>query len=207
MRLYTSGRAPNPRRVSLFLAEKNYAIADVVDIDMAKKEHKGADFTRLNPFQRMPVLLLDDGSVISESVTICRYIEEALAPEPNLLGRDAKERAIIDMWNRRVELNLLLQVASVFRHLHPSMAELETPQIAAWGEANRPKVLESCAIIDQHLAHNACLAGERFSIADITAFVALDFLRVMAMKPYETMAHLNRWRNDMAARPAFAAKK
>lgn len=207
MRLYTSGKAPNPRRVTIFLKEKGVEISDVVDVDIMKKEQYTPDFSALNPFQRLPVLVLDDGTAIAESIAICRYVEEAIKPEPSLFGRTAKERALIEMWNRRAELNLLSQTASVFRHLHPSMVELEVPQITAWGEANKAKVLATCALFDKVLQKTRFIAGEDFSVADITAFVAIDFLRPVRLAVPEELTALHRWRAEIAARPSIAPVK
>ena len=207
MRLFTSARAPNPRRVNIFLAEKHLSLPDIVDIDIMKKQHREADFAALNPFERIPVLLLDDGTALSESVAICRYVEEALAPEPSLFGRTPLERAVIEMWNRRAELNLLAQTAAIFRHLHPSMVELEQPQIADWGEANKSKVLVTCSLLDRQLASHRYLAGDSFSVADITAFVAIDFLRPVRIAIPETLTALHRWRAEIAARPSIAPVK
>lgn len=203
MRLYLSGRAPNPRRVRIFLAEKSFSIADTIDIDIMKKTHLDSAFAALNPFRRVPLLVLDDGTALSESVAICRYVEEALQPEPNLFGRDPKERALFEMWNRRAELNLLGQTAAVFRHLHPAMAELEVPQIAVWGDANKAKVLDTCALFDTQLQHQPFIAGERFSIADITAFVAVDFFRPAKIAIPDHLSALRRWHGDMSARPSM----
>ncbi|OQW84352.1 MAG: glutathione S-transferase [Proteobacteria bacterium ST_bin15] len=207
MRLFTSARAPNPRRVGIFLAEKGITLPDVVDVDIMKKQHYEADFARLNPFQRIPVLVLDDDTALSESVAICRYIEEAMAPEPNLFGRTPIERAICEMWNRRVELTLLNHTAAVFRHLHPSMAELELPQIPQWGEANKAKVMASCALLDAQLKNSPFIAGDRFSIADITALVAIDFLRPIRLSVPEELTSLRRWHAEVSARPSVAPVK
>ena len=130
MKLYDGGRAPNPRRVRIFLAEKGMSVP-VERIDLAALEHKSAEFTALNPLQRVPVLVLDDGTVITESIAICRYFE-GLRPEPPLFGRGALEEALVEMWNRRVELNLYQAVSAVFRHLHPSMKDMEA-QVPAMG--------------------------------------------------------------------------
>src|ERR1043165_1331620 len=119
MKLYDGGRAPNPRRVKVFLAEKGITIA-VEQVDLGKLAHKSPEFTAINPLQRVPALLLDDGTIITESIAICRYFE-ASRPEPPLFGRGAKEAALVEMWNRRMEHNLLAAVAAVFRHLHPAM--------------------------------------------------------------------------------------
>ena len=117
MKLYDGGRAPNPRRVRIFLAEKGIEV-ETQQVDLGSLEHKSPDYTAINPLQRVPSLVLDDGSVITESIAICRYFD-ALHPKPALFGQPGREAAIVEMWNRRLELHLLLQVAQVFRHLHP----------------------------------------------------------------------------------------
>src|SRR6185295_5072032 len=133
MKLYDGGRAPNPRRVRVFLAEKGISVP-LEPVSIAAQEQKSAAYTAVNPLQRLPALVLDDGTVITESIAICRYFE-GVQPDPPLFGRDTKDQAIVEMWNRRVELGLFLTVSFVFRHLHPSMQEMET-QVPAWGEAN-----------------------------------------------------------------------
>ncbi|MEJ2432883.1 MAG: glutathione S-transferase, partial [Pseudolabrys sp.] len=125
MKLYDAGRAPNPRRTRIFLAEKGISVP-AEQVDMMAMQHKTPEYTAINPLQRMPALELDDGTVITESIAICRYFE-ALHPEPSLFGQGAKELAEIEMWNRRCELNLMFPVAQVFRHSHPAMKELEVP--------------------------------------------------------------------------------
>src|SRR6478736_3123533 len=172
MKILQTKTAPNPRRVRIFLAEKGievpYAELDIV------KGLKTPEFTRLNPFQRVPVLILDDGTPISETMAICRYFDET-KPEPALFGKGAKQRAIVEMWNRRVEFGLLACVAAAFRHLHPAAAQLEVPQVPAWGEANKPRAQEVLRIMDKELGKRRYIAGEEFSVADITALVAVDF--------------------------------
>src|SRR5262245_64396467 len=146
MKLYQSGRAPNPRRVRMFLAEKAVSIP-IEEIDLAAEEHKSAEFTALNPLQRVPVLVLDDGTSIAESMAICRYFER-LRPEPPLFGRGAKEEALVEMWNRRMELHLLSAVSNVFRHTHPAMKHLEDPKVPEWAEAHKPRARELPRIQD-----------------------------------------------------------
>ncbi len=140
MKLYDSGRAPNPRRARIFLAEKGISVP-TEQVDMMAMAHKTPEYTAINPLQRMPALVLDDGTVITELIAICRYFE-ALQPQPPLFGVGAKEIALVEMWNRRCELNLLFGVAHIFRHTHPAMKELEVPQVPAWAEANRPRVAD-----------------------------------------------------------------
>lgn len=130
MKLFDGGRAPNPRRVRVFLAEKGISVP-LVSIDMGALEHKNEAVSSRNPLQRLPVLELDDGTVITESVAICRYFEE-LHPEPALFGRGALGKAQVEMWQRRMEFNLLSCVAQAFRHIHPAMKEWEIPQIPEW---------------------------------------------------------------------------
>ena len=203
MRLYNSNLAPNPRRVRIFLAEKGVAIP-TVDVDLARMEHKSEAFSVLNPFQRIPALELDDGTVIAESVAICRYIEE-LHPDPPLFGVGALERAMVEMWQRRLELSLMLPIVYAFRHSHPAMKAMETPQIAQWAEVNKGRALAAIARVDEALGERPFIAGERFSIADITGLVALDFTRPARIAIPDEFTHLRRWRDALAARPSAKA--
>ena len=163
-----------------------------------------AEFTSLNPEQRVPVLVLDDGTHISESVAICRYFEE-LHPQPALMGTGAAGKAGVEMWQRRIELGLFAHVAAAFRHLHPAMAPFETPQIAAWGEANKPKALEALAKCDRQLSQHTFIAGGAYSIADITLLVAVDFLRPARIPRPPELVHLNLWYEAVSSRPSAKA--
>lgn len=203
MKLYNSNFAPNPRRVRIFLAEKGVSIPRV-EVDLAKLEHKTPEFSALNPFQTIPVLELDDGTMISESIAICRYVEE-LYPAPNLFGATPLERATVEMWQRRVEWCLLLPIAQVFRHTHPHMAKMEEPQVADWAAANRPRALRNLRIFDGVLSDRPFIAGDRFTVADITGLVALDFTRPARIAIPAEFVHLNRWRNELTARPSATA--
>jgi glutathione S-transferase len=203
MKLYNSNFAPNPRRVRIFLAEKGVSIPRV-EVDLAKLEHKTPEFSALNPFQTIPMLELDDGTMICESLAICRYLEE-LHPEPNLFGATPFERATVDMWQRRLEWRLLLPIAQVLRHSHPHMAAMENPQVPDWAAANRPRALRAMAIIDEALSDRPFIAGDRFTVADITGLVALDFTRPARIAIPPELVHLNRWRQALAARPSAAA--
>lgn len=203
MRLYDGGRAPNPRRVRVFLKEKGLTVP-IAPVDLGAMEHRSDGYTAINPLQRVPALQLDDGTIISESIAICRYFE-ALRPEPVLFGTGALEIAMVEMWQRRIELHLLLGVAQVFRHLHPGMREHEVPQVPAWGEANKPRVLEFLAILDQELGRHRFAAGDRYSVADITGLVALDFMRAAKLQVPAEFTHLGRWHAELAARPSAAA--
>src|SRR5690242_7982836 len=192
MKLYIdAGRAPNPRRVRIFLAEKGITLP-TEPVDLAAQAHKTAEFRAINPMQRLPALVLDDGTVIAESIAICRYVE-ALHRDPPLFGEDALEQALVEMWQRRVEFHLLAVVSHAFRHLHPAMAPLEVPQVAAWGEANKPRALEFLAFLDGELKGRPYVAGPRFSVADITAVVAVDFMKPAKIIMPEGLGYLSRW--------------
>lgn len=202
MKLYDGGRAPNPRRVRIFLAEKGMTVP-TQQVDIAAHEHKTAEYAAINPLQRLPSLVLDDGTIITESVAICRYFE-GLRPEPPLFGRGAKEEALVEMWNRRIELNLFQAVAAVFRHLHPSMQKLED-QVPAWGEANKPRVYDFLGYLDQALKDTLFIAGDRYTIADITALVAVDFMRPAKLTMPDDLNNVRRWHGLAAARPSASA--
>lgn len=203
MKLIESARTPNCRRVRIFLAEKGVTVP-TEQVDLAALQHRSPAFADLNPLQRVPVLVLDDGSVLTESMAICRYFE-ALHPQPPLMGRDGVDAARVEMWNRRMELDLLWPVMHVFRHLHPKMAQLEVPQVPAWGEANRPRVLAMLAFIDRELGRRRFIAGESYSVADITALVAVDFLKPAGIERPADHRHLARWHEEVAARPSAKA--
>ena len=203
MKLYNGRFAPNARRVRIFLAEKGLAVP-LVEVDLGQMEQRSPAYSAINPFQRVPALELDDGTVIAESIAICRYLEE-LHPEPPLFGVGALERAMVEMWQRRLELSLLFPVAQAFRHSHPAMKEMETPQVAPWAEACKAHAAEAMAMIDQTLADRPFIAGDRFTVADITGLVALDFTKPARIAIPERFAHLRRWRDALSARPSAAA--
>lgn len=203
MKLYDGGRAPNPRRVRIFLAEKAIAVP-TEQVELGKLEQRSDAFTAINPMQRVPALVLDDGTVIAESVAICRYFE-ALQPDPPLFGRGALDEAMVEMWNRRVELHLFLPVATVFQHLHPVMKIMVDPQVAAWGEANKPRVAQFLQFLDGELKDRAYVAGAAYTVADITALVAVDFMRVSKMTVPEELTNVRRWHQAVSARPSAAA--
>ena len=186
MKLYDGGRAPNPRRTRVFLAEKAIKLP-LVDVDLGAMEHMSAAYAAVNPLKRLPALVLDDGTVITESIAICRYFE-ALQPEPALFGRDAPEIARIEMWNRRLELHLLFPVSHVFRNSHPAMKAMEVPQVPAWAEANKPRILEFFNVVDNELKDRPFIAGEAFTVADITGLVAVDFMKPAKLAVPEEVA-------------------
>lgn len=203
MKLYDAKGAPNPRRTRIFLAEKGIELP-IEQVDIMAKQHKTPEFTAINPLQRLPALVLDDGTIICESLAIGRYFE-ALRPEPPLFGQGPKEIGLVEMWSRRVENNLFATVAQVFRHLHPAMKELEVPQVPEWAEANKPRVLEFLGILDRQLAEHEFIAGDRYSIADITAQVTVDFMKVPKLAVPEEMTNVKRWHAAVSARPSARA--
>ncbi|HZD26071.1 MAG TPA: glutathione S-transferase [Alphaproteobacteria bacterium] len=204
MKLYDFARAPNPRRVRIFLAEKDIKVP-TVQVDIAKREHKKDEFRAVNPLMRLPVLELDDGTCIAESVAICRYFEET-DPEPPLFGRDPKEKALVEMWNRRMELNLLAHIAAAFRHTHPDFKDLEE-QVPEWGEVNRRAAERQFVWFNDVLADRKFVAGDSYTIADITALCATDFAKVVKLRPMEDegLPHLRRWYQVVSSRPSAKA--
>ena len=203
MKLYVSSFAPNPRRVTMFMAEKGITNYEQVMIDLAKGEHRSESFLAKNPFGRVPVLELDDGRILTETRAICTWLEGRY-PEPNLMGDGYEERAFIEMADRRMELHLGQQIINCVRHTHPGLAPLEQPQFHDFGATQGQKMRETARWLDGELAGRAFIAGERFTIADITAFCALEFARgLLKFKPGEEgMTHLQAWRDKIAARPS-----
>ncbi len=203
MKLFDGGRAPNPRRVRVFLAEKGLSVP-LVPVDMGAMEHRREAVSSRNPLQRLPVLELDDGTILTESVAICRYFEE-VQPEPPLFGTGAVGKARVEMWQRRVELNLFNAVAAAFRHLHPAMKEWEVPQIPAWGEANKPKAVEFLRFLDGELDGREFIAGGSYTIADITGLIAIDFMKPARIQVPPDCTHVQRWYQAVSSRPSATA--
>ena len=203
MKLYDGGRAVNPRRVRIFLAEKGISIP-TEQVDIATQQHRTETFAAINPMRRLPVLVLDDGTVIAESIAICRYFE-ALQPDPPLFGRGALEVAMVEMWNWRAEFNLMGPVTTVFQHLHPFMKPLVNPQVPDWGEANKPRVFEFLQLLDGELKNRPDIAGNDFTVADITALTAVDFMKVPKLPLPEEFTNVRRWHQQVSARPSAAA--
>ncbi|MCZ2104908.1 MAG: glutathione S-transferase family protein [Comamonadaceae bacterium] len=205
MKLYTATRAPNPRRVLMFMAEKAISGIELVTIDLNTGEHKAAAYRAKVPAARVPALELDDGRVLSETRAICTYLE-GLHPEPNLMGVDFEERAFIEMHDRRVEWYWMLPIANCVRHTHPGLAVLEHPQFEDFGRSQGEKVRDSARQLDTLLARQPWIAGERFTIADITAFCATEFAKLMKFNAgAEGYTALQAWRDRVAARESARA--
>jgi len=202
LKLHTSARAPNPRRVDMFIAEKGIAGIDREFVDLNSGEHRSPRFTARNRMARVPVLELDDGRFLAESRAICTYLE-GLYPDPNLMGATAEERAFIEMADRQVEFHLLATIANFVRHTHPGLATLEQPQFPDFGAVQGERMLEAARRFDAQLATRPWLAGDRFTIADITGFCGVEFARLVKFKPSDAgLAHLAAWRDRVAARPS-----
>ena len=194
--------APNPRRVTIFLAEKGLTIP-LTDLAIFKREHKAAAFLAKNPRGQVPALELDDGTVIAESISICRYLD-ALHPEPPLFGTDALDRALVDMALRRVETILGVPLAMVWMHTHPLTAAVVVPQYRDFGESNRAKIDAALTWFDAAVAGGGFVAGDRFTIADIALWTSLDFARAVGIATVEDYSGLAEWFARVAARPSIA---
>lgn len=206
MKLWVSPRAPSPRRVLMFIAEKGIAGIELATVEIGRDEHRGADYRAKSPLAKVPVLELDDGRVLGETRAICSYLE-GLHPAPNLMGDGYEEHAFIEMTDRRMELYLMAGIANCIRHTHPGLAPLEQPQFPDFGQSQGHKVRDVTRWLDGELASQPYVAGSRFTIADITAFCAIEFARgLMKYRPGdEGLVHLQAWRDRIAERPSAKA--
>lgn len=204
MKLHDSLRAPNPRRVRWFLAEKGAEDqVEIIDVSIFKGEHRQPDYLGKAGLANVPMLEMDDGTAITESVAICRYLESVF-PEPNMFGRDPKEIAIIEMWCRRTEMMLATPLMMTVRHSHPAMAALEK-QIPEIAESNRAGAERTIRFFDRRLAESEFIAGDRITMADILAATAIDFSRMAKFAIPEALTNARRWYAAMVARPAALA--
>lgn len=202
MKLYDSKIAPNPRRVRIFLAEKGIEVP-TVQVDIASGENRKPPYIEKNPLGGTPMLELDDGTCIAESVAICRYFEE-IQPNPPLLGTDAKDRALVEMWQRRMELELFRHVTGCFQHTHDYFKG-RIEQVPAFGELCRKAARARLAWLDGDLGSRPFIAGERYTIADITALCAIDFGRVVEIRIAPEQKNLLRWYESVSSRPSAKA--
>jgi glutathione S-transferase len=202
MKIYNSAAAPNPRRVRIFLAEKGIQVP-YEEVDIVNAVNRAPEFRKKNPLGTVPVLELDDGTCISESVAICRYFEE-LHPNPPLMGVDGRDRAIVEMWQRRMEFELLQAIANSFRHRH-EFFKGRIAQVPEYAEVSRQHAEKSLAWLDEALADRPFVAGERYTIADITALVAVDFGRVSKLRIQPEQKNLTRWYEAVSSRPSAKA--
>lgn len=205
MKLYDAAfPAPNPRRVRIYLAEKGIKDIPLVPVNLMARESRSPEIMAKNPFGGIPFLELDDGTVISESVAICRYFE-AQHPEPPLFGVTPLEQATVEMWVRKVELNFMGPVSQVWIHGHELTAKLLT-QIPEAAELGRQRAAMFYSLFDAHLANSEFVAGDSYSIADILALSVIDFACGLVGVPYDdSLSNIKRWHDAMLARPSSAA--
>ncbi len=202
MKIFETQVAPSPRRVRIFLAEKGIDM-EYAEVNLQKAEHLTPEFKQKNPFSLVPVLELDNGTHIAETVAICRYFEE-IHPEPQLFGRDAEEKARVEMWNRRSEFYLLLPTGMCFQHTADYFKGLKT-QVAEWGELCRTRAAKYFDFLNNHFADHEFMAGDYYSIADITTLCALEFSKVNNLRVTPEQEHLNRWLGQMQSRASYRA--
>jgi glutathione S-transferase len=202
MKLYDNTHAPNPRRVRIFLAEKGIEVP-TIQIDIGKAENREPAFLAKNPMGGIPVLELDDGRCIAESVAICRYFEE-LQPDPPLMGSGAEGRAWVEMWNRRMEYELTVLAFHAFRNTH-DFFKGRIPQVPEFGEVCKEAAENGLAWLDGELAGREFVAGGDYTIADITALVGVDFGRVTGIRIAPEQKHLQRWYEAVSSRPSAKA--
>lgn len=200
----TPDPAPNPRRVRIFAAEKRLTLPTQT-VSIRDREHKSDAYLKINPLGQTPALLLDDGTVLTESVSICRYLE-ALNPEPPLFGSNPLEAALIDMWIRRVELRLMVPTGMIWVHTHPFTARIMPKQYVDFGESNRPLVASAHKMLDAILADTPFIAGERYSMADIVLLTTIDFGTFIGVTIPEELERLNDWHRRVSARPSAATQ-
>ena len=199
MHLYTMSASPNGKRVAIFMKEKGIDIP-TTEIDLRAGENLTDEYRRKNPFGRVPVLELDDGTFLSESQAICLYLER-LYPAPNLFGESAEERAKIEMWARRVDLNFLMPVAQGFRNLTGYYKDRETC-VKEWGEVSALAARDTAVLLDAHLANNQFLLGDRYAIPDMTLAIVMGFAKNVGQDFFD-LPNLSRFYADVTARAAF----
>jgi glutathione S-transferase len=203
MKLYDSYRAPNPRRVRWFMAEKGIDDIEVVNVNVFEGEHRKPDYLAKMGMANVPALEMDDGTCITESVAICRYLE-SLYPEPNMFGRDPKETAVIEMWSRRTEMLLANPLMMTVRHSHPALAALEK-QVPEVADTNRAAATRALKVFERRLAQSEFIAADRVTIADVLAATAIDFSRMAKFTVPEEFGHVRRWYEAMMNREAAKA--
>ena len=205
MKLYDENMpAPNPRKVRIYLAEKGISVP-IERVRMMKREHKAPEFLAKNSLGQLPVLELDDGSHLSESVAICRYFE-ALHPAPPLFGRDAREQAFVEMWMRRAEFRLWNPMGQVWINDDARTAMVNPTQFPEYGQKNRKVVANAMTWLDGELADGRrWLAGDAYSMADIVLLCGIDFCKFVNMDMPDNAAHLRAWHARVSARPSTSA--
>jgi len=211
MKFFDFGMAPNPRRARIFMAEKGIEGVEIIQIDLGdNRENVGDEYRSINPSCTVPALVLEDGTLISESVAICRYFEE-VQPNPPLMGRDPKEKAVVEMWQRQVELQGYMPAGEAFRNYNKRFAGRALAgndsyeQIPELVTRSRTRVERFFNLLNDHLESREFIAADVFSIADITAYVMIDFAGWSKMGINESQTHLKRWYESIKARPSSNA--
>lgn len=207
MKLYNFAMAPNPKRVAIFIAEKGVEI-ETIEVNIRAGEHKTPAFTAINPLQDLPLLQLDDGTHINQVNAICRYIDDVF-PEPPLYGRTPEERAKVESWNHRVQMEGIGAVTDAFRNSSPNFVgrAIAGPhsyeQIPALAERGRLRIDNFMKDMNAHFADNQFVLGDYFSVVDITVFMSIEFATWVKKKIPEDCTHLQRWFDAMSARPSI----
>jgi glutathione S-transferase len=208
MKLYNAPMpAPNPRRVRMFLAEKGpkaQAAVELVNLDIMKGEIKTAEHFARNSLGQVPTLELDDGTFLSETVSICRYLEGEF-PDPPLFGRGPKDQAFVDQWTRRVELRIGTPAGMFWRHAHPFTARVVVPQYKEFGESNRAQYEGALKWLDKELSGRVFVAGDAYTIADICLLSMIDFADWIGLKVPDGLANVKAWHERVSARPSANA--
>ena len=202
MKLYTNRYAPSPRRVRMYAAEKGIAL-ELVEVDIAAQANRAPDYLAVNPFGEVPTLERDDGTRLTESLAICRWLEDE-HPEPNLFGRTPRERAEINRWIDRLMFRLYVPTAHVFRNTHPFWAD-RLQQVPAWGELQRAAVLAEYDALDAWLGNRDWVASDRFTMADVVAYTTVDFGKPSGLRVGTERPALKRWYEAAGARPSARA--
>src|SRR5208337_912096 len=203
MKIYDFNGAPNPRRLRIFVAEKGLKIP-YEQLDIFAGQNRTPEMLAKNPAGGLPLLELDDGSHLAESVAICRYLE-GLHPQPNLMGKDSREQSFIEMWNRRIELGLFGAAGRAFQHTN-ELFKARLKQMPEYGETQRDATKQQLQLLDAQIGNKPFIAGDRFTIADITALVAVDFATQMAGVPLDpALKNLARWHQSVSSRPSAKA--
>ncbi len=203
MKLYNNEMANSPRKVRMFIAEKNISDIEIINIDLMSGEHKTPEYRAIAPNSRIPALELDDGTVIMESTAICRYLE-SMYPEPNLFGESAIEIASIEMWQARIYNELMIPLAMAFRHLHPGMSNMEI-QNKDYGETQKSIGIKSLKYFDMMLSKSEFVAGDRYTFADIQMITTTDFFIGLNRLSMEDYPEIKRHFNLMSERSSFSA--
>lgn len=202
MKLYDSKLAPNPRRVRIYLAEKGIEVPSV-QVDIGKAENRSAEYLARNPMGGVPILELDDGTILAETIAICRYFE-AQNPNPPLFGSDPRDQALVEMWQRRMELYLFNMTTGAFRNTH-AFFKGRIPQVPEYGQVCKDAAAKQLDWLDGELARRRFVAGDRYTVADITALCAIDFGRISDIRVQPGQKNLTRWHEEVSARPSAKA--